>query len=294
MSEHTAEPIAAPKRLERTRDDRMLAGVCGGLARYFGIHPAFYRVGFVVLTLLGGSGILVYLAAVVVIPKEGEADSIASEALRNRRERPWPLVALSLLAVAGAVLLSRATVNADGDGFWICLLLAGGLILWVTRRSSGAAEDSRRVGRIGRIVGWTTLTVVILTLVASAIFAATFHVHLRNGIGDRTYTVASTQELRDSYKLGIGNLRVDLSNLTLPAGETHVKARTDVGRLTVIVPRDVALQVHGDAQAGQLTVLGSTDDGSNVDKSLVQNGKRVLVLDAHVGAGKLEVERAVR
>ena len=46
MSEHTVEGPAV-KRLERSRDDRMLAGVCGGLTRYFGIHPAFYRVGFV-------------------------------------------------------------------------------------------------------------------------------------------------------------------------------------------------------------------------------------------------------
>ena len=53
----------ATKRLERSRSDRKLAGVCGGLARYFDIHPAVYRVGFVVLTLLGGAGILIYLAA---------------------------------------------------------------------------------------------------------------------------------------------------------------------------------------------------------------------------------------
>ena len=61
----------------------MLAGVCGGLARYFGIHPAFYRVGFVVLTLIGGAGILIYLAAVLVIPDEGKEDSIAAAILRD-------------------------------------------------------------------------------------------------------------------------------------------------------------------------------------------------------------------
>src|SRR3954465_838941 len=100
----------ATKRLERSRSDRKLAGVCGGLARYFDIHPAFYRVGFVVLTLLGGAGILIYLAAALVIPDEGQDASIASAALRERRDRPWPLVGLALLGVAGAVLLSRAAL----------------------------------------------------------------------------------------------------------------------------------------------------------------------------------------
>jgi len=69
MSEHTHTlENGAAKRLERSRSDRMVAGVCGGLARYFDIHPAFYRVGFVVLTLLGGAGLLIYLAAALVIP----------------------------------------------------------------------------------------------------------------------------------------------------------------------------------------------------------------------------------
>jgi phage shock protein PspC (stress-responsive transcriptional regulator) len=66
----------------------MVAGVSSGLARYFDIHPAVYRVGFVVLTLLGGAGLLLYLAAVLVIPNEGEEDSFATRALRQRRDRP--------------------------------------------------------------------------------------------------------------------------------------------------------------------------------------------------------------
>src|SRR5204863_2966498 len=109
MSEHTHTlENGAAKRLERSRSDRMVAGVCGGLARYFDIHPAFYRVGFVVLTLIGGAGILVYAAAALVIPDEGEEDSIAAAALRSRRDRPWPLIGLALVGAAGAVLLSRA------------------------------------------------------------------------------------------------------------------------------------------------------------------------------------------
>src|SRR2546426_7134093 len=63
MSEHVTEQPTVKQRLERSRSNRMLAGVCGGLARYFDLNPAFYRVGFVVLTLLGGAGVLIYIAA---------------------------------------------------------------------------------------------------------------------------------------------------------------------------------------------------------------------------------------
>jgi phage shock protein PspC (stress-responsive transcriptional regulator) len=66
MSEHTTH-ISEIRRLQRSRSDRMLAGVSGSLARYFEIHPAVLRVGFVVLTLLGGAGILIYAAAALVM-----------------------------------------------------------------------------------------------------------------------------------------------------------------------------------------------------------------------------------
>src|SRR5438128_12097920 len=131
MSEHTHTlENGAAKRLERSRSDRMLAGVCGGLARYFDLSPAFYRVGFVVLTLLGGAGILIYLAAVLVIPDEGKTESIAAEALRERREKPWQVIGLGLVAVAIAVLLSRATLWPQGDAAWSLVLLAGAVVLW--------------------------------------------------------------------------------------------------------------------------------------------------------------------
>ena len=70
MSEHITH-TASIKRLERSSSDRMVAGVAVGLGRYFDINASVFRLGFVVLTLLGGAGILVYLAAVLVMPVEG-------------------------------------------------------------------------------------------------------------------------------------------------------------------------------------------------------------------------------
>ena len=296
---HTLENGAA-KRLERSRSDRMVAGVSGGLARYFDIHPAFYRVGFVVLTLLGGAGILIYAALALVMPDEGKEDSVATAALRNRRERPWPL---GLVAVALATLLSRATVWPHGDA-WAVLLVAGGLILWITRHgaatakagdaSAAAAEDSRRIRRVVKGILLAFATLVALLLVAAAVFAAVFHVHLGRGVGDRSYVVTGTQDPHDSYTLGIGDLTVDLRSAQIPAGTTHVSTRVDVGDLRVIVPSDVALRVHGDAQLGQVRVLGANAEGRNVDKRVVRAGRHVLDLDAHVGVGRVRVTRAVR
>ncbi|TAL86218.1 MAG: PspC domain-containing protein [Rhodanobacter sp.] len=57
------------KRLYRSRQDRALAGVCGGIATYFGWDPTLVRVGWILLTLMGGSGILLYLIMWVVMPE---------------------------------------------------------------------------------------------------------------------------------------------------------------------------------------------------------------------------------
>jgi phage shock protein PspC (stress-responsive transcriptional regulator) len=316
MDETTVERPAV-KRLERSRSDRMLAGVCGGLARYFDINPAFYRVGFVVLTLIGGAGVLIYIAAALVIPDEGEADSIASAALRDRRERPWPLIGLAFVAVAGLVLLSRVSIWPHGDVAWFLLLIAGVIILHLARRpphelkpdataptaSTAPAAPTvptapprrlRRTRRVATVVGLTLGGLFALLLVATAIFAAVFHVHVENGVGDKTYRVVDVRDLRSSYDLGIGDLRIDLSDLKLPPGETHVRGSVDVGRLLVVVPPNVALQVRSKADFGTVKLLGSANDGRKVDKTLDQTGKRVLVIDAHVGAGSVHVDRAVR
>ncbi len=280
----------------------MLAGVSGGLASYFEIHPAFFRVGFVVLTLLGGAGIVIYLAAALVMPDEGKEDSVVSAALRNRRDRPWPLIGIALLGVAGVILLSHATLWPGGDA-WIVLLVAGAAILWITRQGKAepaadakqlAARDSRRIRRFFAALAVAIASLVALVLVAAAIFAAVVHVHVGRGIGERTYNVAGFQDLRENYRLGIGKVVLDLGDVQLPAGETHVNARVDVGRLDVIVPPDVALRLHGDTQFGDVNLLGNVAGGHDVDRSVTQGGKRVLVLDAHVGAGSLRVDRAVR
>jgi phage shock protein C len=58
------------KRLYRSRSDRKLGGVCGGLGEYFGIDPTFVRLAFVILTLIHGSGLLIYVGLCLLMPEE--------------------------------------------------------------------------------------------------------------------------------------------------------------------------------------------------------------------------------
>jgi phage shock protein C len=62
------------KRLVRPKNDRLIAGVCSGIARYLGIDPAIVRIAWVFLSLFGYIvlGVLAYIIAVIIIPEEEE------------------------------------------------------------------------------------------------------------------------------------------------------------------------------------------------------------------------------
>lgn len=58
------------KRLYRSKKDRMICGVCGGIANYFNIDPTLVRLAFVLIAMGAGSGILAYIIATIIIPDE--------------------------------------------------------------------------------------------------------------------------------------------------------------------------------------------------------------------------------
>ena len=58
------------KKLYRSDENKMLAGVCGGIAEYFGVDPTLIRLAWVVFSLLGGSGLLAYILAAIIIPRD--------------------------------------------------------------------------------------------------------------------------------------------------------------------------------------------------------------------------------
>jgi phage shock protein PspC (stress-responsive transcriptional regulator) len=280
MSEHITHTPSI-KRLERSSSDRMLAGVSGGLGRYFDLNPGVFRLGFVVLTLLGGAGVLVYLAAVLVMPSEGDEQSIAARILAERRDRPVPLVALGLVGVAIAVLLSRGDLwPAAGTG-WVLILLIGLVVVWASRRE-------RRNKKVLAIV--LTLVSLITVALATAVVAAFawFDVSLSDGVGQRSYTPASVADVRPSYKLGIGDLDLDLSTAT--GATKRVQAKVGIGDLRITVPRNTLVSVTAKAKAGDVRVLGREDHGRDATVRTRSGGG--LVVDATVGAGDIHVVRA--
>ncbi|MEZ5266661.1 MAG: PspC domain-containing protein [Acidimicrobiales bacterium] len=98
------------RTLRRLPQEKKVAGVCAGLARYAGVDQVLVRLGFVLLTVLGGSGLLLYLVAWVIMPKADPHEPFRSP--RRRPARPssvwwgWPSVLPSCSATG---LSGRAT-----------------------------------------------------------------------------------------------------------------------------------------------------------------------------------------
>ena len=64
------------KRLYRSNANRMLAGVCGGIAEYFNIDPTIVRIIWVIATLFGFAGAVIYIAGAFIIPEKPDSDII--------------------------------------------------------------------------------------------------------------------------------------------------------------------------------------------------------------------------
>src|SRR5215470_10502794 len=126
----TTETLREPRRLVRPHDRRWLGGVASGLGAYFDLSPTIYRIAFVVLALAGGTGVLLYVVAWLVIPEDGSADSIAAEELRKHRDHPRRLIGLEIIGLAGILALSEAHIWPSPGNFWVAVALGIAAIAW--------------------------------------------------------------------------------------------------------------------------------------------------------------------
>ncbi|HSK57848.1 MAG TPA: PspC domain-containing protein [Actinomycetospora sp.] len=130
------EPPAAPvgpTRLVRSRRDRIVGGVCGGVGRYLGVDPVLVRVVVVALVLSVGVGVLAYVIAWIVIPEAGEDEPPVSPAPTDRHR--VAVVAGAGLVALGVLLLVRAAVPwFDGAVFWPLVVIGVGVLVVVSGR----------------------------------------------------------------------------------------------------------------------------------------------------------------
>jgi phage shock protein C len=116
----------AERRLYRSDTDRVLGGVCGGLGEYFAVDPIWFRIGFVVLALGGGSGVLIYLLMwLIVRPRpEGYAPPETS-----RGSLTGAAVVGLVFIFVGTIALINTIAPSLGQYFWPAVLVLGGVAL---------------------------------------------------------------------------------------------------------------------------------------------------------------------
>lgn len=120
------------KRLMRSQNDRMLGGVCGGLAQYLELDPTLVRIAFVLFTLAGGAGALIYLILLIVMPLDTTAGNVVDYGSMddNERERRTSLlVGGGLILVGLFYLLGRIPGLAwlSFGNLWPLLLIVVGV-----------------------------------------------------------------------------------------------------------------------------------------------------------------------
>lgn len=288
-------------QLRRSRSDKVIGGVAGGLAEYSGIDALLWRVGFVALAFAGGTGVLVYLLLWLLMPAgdSGPAGGPAgygppgygSPAGREDRgpRSPVPgLTVAALLVVVGLLaLLAQVTAWSPGPRVFVAaaLLVVGlGLV--------AAAFVPGRSGTAGLV------TLGIVLSLALLVASAAPWPDIRGGVGDRTWAPATPEQVRPVYRAGVGDTRLDLSGIEVGDLDEPVRTRLlhGIGDVDVVVPHDADVSVSVDVRIGETDILdGSSSDGGffpgEGSGSWVDDGEPEIVLEIESSIGEVAVSR---
>ena len=263
-----------PKRLLRSRSDRMLGGVAGGLGDYFKVDPVIFRIGFAVTLFFGGLGALLYLALLIFVPSEVEGAPGAAVPRRSLGR----IVLLGAVAIAGLVGLAimgfaAAWAGATGGGVVIALLVIAIGAALVAAAFNGGAR-------------WLILPALALAIPLGTVAAA--DIRFEGGVGESSHTPQTVRAIPDSgYELGVGDQRIDLRELDWTRKSVvEVTAEQGVGRLLIAVPEDVCVDGNAEADYGVVEVAGS-ESTESLDADYRATPR--VELDAHIDAGKIEI-----
>jgi len=144
------------QKLYRSETDRMLAGVCGGLAKFFNVDATLVRLVFLLLFFLGGSGFLLYLILWIIVPQESHATGTPQDVVQANAQdmaqtarnlgqsvggstgdvaqsaaRNGPLIFAVLLIFLGGWFLLQNLFHIDLGQFWPLILIIIGLALLI-------------------------------------------------------------------------------------------------------------------------------------------------------------------
>jgi phage shock protein PspC (stress-responsive transcriptional regulator) len=300
----TQEQPPEPRRLLRAREGRLIGGVCAGLGRYFNVDPIIFRIGAIVLALVGGAGLLAYLAALLLIPSEDSAGE--APAGRNR----WLVILglIVLLCISFPFLLGGGALIA-GLAIPFALLVAAGVLVWWFVSGEGPAGDAGEVAKraaLGLAVlfvcgliaiggawaaaagGETVVAIAVIAAGAAILVGAFFRpmrllvlpamalalsagtvsaagLDVEGGVGDRDYRPATALDLREKYELGMGELIVDLRQTDLPPGDVPLQVDLGIGEARVIVPEDVCVATDAQVGIGEVRSFDRHNEGIDVD-----------------------------
>jgi phage shock protein PspC (stress-responsive transcriptional regulator) len=257
----------------------MIAGVGGGLGRYFGIDPVIFRIGLVALTFFGGVGFFVYAAMYLFVPAEGATKPPLGVRFFHGDRQVWKSVGLFLLVVIGSTLAAVASFWATGTGsgtYVAAAVVVLGLALVAAAFRGGAR--------------WLILPALAIALPAGAVSAA--DVDLHGGVGERNHRPHTLQEVRGEYRLGMGHLVVDLRDVRFAPGDRELDLKLGTGQIELLVPDGVCVVTRARVGAGYVGGLDRDSGGVDVDwedAPVAPAGVPRLVVDADVGMGAFMV-----
>src|SRR4051794_1605449 len=318
----------AGRKLTRSTTDKHVWGVAGGLGRYFGIDPVIFRVAFAAATLVSGIGILAYIALRLLLPTDtGEpawmegrsrvttivvtgilsvialstvsgsgffigpglfgvaACSVVVVALyrgfgETVREDAARAIARAMLALIALVAMLGAAT-----GIGLIAALGGGVAVAVIAIAAGLGLVA--AGLLGG-PRWLILPVVVLVMPLAVVSAA--DIDLRGGVGERDIRPRTLADLEPQYRLGVGQMDLDLRALDLPA-DTRVNVKLGMGEARVRVPAGTCVVTDAQIGVGAADIPQRAGQGFDVSVDRGAAGARTLRLNADIGVGHLRIDR---
>ena len=271
----TADSGESPKRLLRSRSDRMIFGVAGGLGRYFDVDPVIVRIAFGVSLFFGGLGALAYLALAIFVPSEEGGPA----PVERNKSLMIAAIAIAVLVVAPITGAGLFWTGGSFGALWLLLPIGAGLGVYAVLRERGTPVTAGRVFGAIVIVFAAILGLIVIAsigaflaaigegvVIASLILAAGVAIVIGAFFGGVRWLIAPALALA----LGVGVASAADLDFEGGVGQRHYTPTS----LSAIPADGYRLGV------GELKI-----DTRDLDWSK----RQVVHLDASLGVGELEV-----